>query len=475
MTFNLQAQYWFNNFDTLKNNAYDCTIRHLLIQDSVIYTNGTFNINNNYHTIPYKFLNKYDLYGNLLLKKIVLDNNSSNIYNDFIDKIILANNSIINVGIQKDTVDYIQITSYTNNFDTNWSVQYPSTLIRPDTIYLNNIFDVVQTPDGGFLIGGDVGLTPFLLKISSNGSFQWKKIFPFGSMIYKVVTTPDLGFILVTSKNSGTIIKTSALGNIIWEKQLNDYSIRMSSCDFKKLDSNQFLFCTTYLRYYNDFSYYGLFIMKINNSDGTIVWQKKHNPFSQVFRNNINLHIVDNGKFYISYMGGTFHNSIYNFDIFGGLQFFNSFGDSLDINKFKIANPQTNECQSYLTDGKFYSDGSFIGGGKASGCYQTLTNHLWLFRTLPITHEYKTEEHTNEIKIFPNPSMGVFMIQNINSFNEPKISIYNVEGQLIKQIDNISKNNLQINMNNFPAGLYLLILNGRNGAPTYRKIIIENK
>lgn len=62
---------------------------------------------------------------------------------------------------------------------------------------------------------------------------------------------------------------------------------------------------------------------------------------------------------------------------------------------------------------------------------------------------------SNQIKIYPNPSLGVFNLSLFGNGNENTIvSIYNVEGKLMQTL-NVTGENTMIDASSWPAGLYI--------------------
>lgn len=99
--------------------------------------------------------------------------------------------------------------------------------------------------------------------------------------------------------------------------------------------------------------------------------------------------------------------------------------------------------------------------------------------TITFTYKSSTLNVANvnplkNIKLYPNPSNGVFSITNIQNMDLKTIEIYNVLGRLVKSvqpINNVSK--LDINLTNLNPGIYLLKLNNLNNQGVTRKLIVE--
>jgi hypothetical protein len=74
--------------------------------------------------------------------------------------------------------------------------------------------------------------------------------------------------------------------------------------------------------------------------------------------------------------------------------------------------------------------------------------------------------------VYPNPSAGNFNIELGSSGNENfTISIINSIGQTIKSIKTKGDSNLQINLSNYAAGIYQIIIEGKN-TRQYEKLMI---
>jgi len=99
-------------------------------------------------------------------------------------------------------------------------------------------WDMVQTSDGGFAIGGyvfslETGADALLIKTDSSGNIQWNRTFGGGGVDYcfSLIQTSDGGYALAgetTSWGAGDdfwLVKTNNLGNIEWNKTYGEGGI----------------------------------------------------------------------------------------------------------------------------------------------------------------------------------------------------------------------------------------------------------
>lgn len=78
-------------------------------------------------------------------------------------------------------------------------------------------------------------------------------------------------------------------------------------------------------------------------------------------------------------------------------------------------------------------------------------------------------ENISNLKIYPNPSNGIFFIDNLIV---KKIKIYNSFGQQVDFISSVKDNSIMINVKNIETGVYMLEADKNNNLYR-RKIIIE--
>ncbi len=89
--------------------------------------------------------------------------------------------------------------------------------------------------------------------------------------------------------------------------------------------------------------------------------------------------------------------------------------------------------------------------------------------TCPLISSLNTlSETAKEIKIYPNPSKGVFIV-DFNGLEIKEIILNDLFGQLILK-ENTS-NSINLSIDNLKTGLYILIVTDKNNKSTFRKII----
>ncbi len=119
-----------------------------------------------------------------------------------------------------------------------------------------------------------------------------------------------------------------------------------------------------------------------------------------------------------------------------------------------------------------------------------ITNNAfaWLGTATHSTHQFIPEQLSEErigkstvlqkdasidqLKIFPNPSSGIFTVTtNLNLTENTICEIINSYGELVFTQANISKTKFEINISNLPAGIYLLFVKSSNSTLSTKFIV----
>ncbi len=83
-----------------------------------------------------------------------------------------------------------------------------------------------------------------------------------------------------------------------------------------------------------------------------------------------------------------------------------------------------------------------------------------------------TEEVSNTVFLAPNPSNDFFIIHAMQPFKNVSVRLFNLSGRIIEQQENLSGNDLRVDISSFSNGIYFVeIINGNN---RFRKKMIKN-
>jgi gliding motility-associated-like protein len=178
-------------------------------------------------------------------------------------------------------------------FDNHAFGQYESFQKEYETKAFTHCYDIVSTSDGGYLMSGieDVptnpasSTVPYILKLDCNGEPEWKRKYAHTSTLnnlnHKVAAVDDSNYVLLTSDgvtgNFDLLITSVDIdGNTNWIYRYGGTGPDLPGNIITLSDGN--LAVTGATRSYgnNVFSsaYYDLYVLKINASNGNIIWSK---------------------------------------------------------------------------------------------------------------------------------------------------------------------------------------------------------
>ena len=107
--------------------------------------------------------------------------------------------------------------------------------------------------------------------------------------------------------------------------------------------------------------------------------------------------------------------------------------------------------------------------------------NLWTANDLYIAHKgivtsvFNLDEIKFNISVFPNPVISSFTIQFNKSITDVELNMYNIQGQQVKKIKNISDQSVVIFRENLPSGLYFVRLTKENKTIAIEKLLIVDK
>lgn len=109
----------------------------------------------------------------------------------------------------------------------------------------------------------------------------------------------------------------------------------------------------------------------------------------------------------------------------------------------------------------------WVYSNNANGCSNALFT-----QSVNICSGINENEWSNVIKLFPNPSKGIFKIELNEKIEKPEIEIYNSIGQLIFK-NSLKENTNSIDISKFAAGYYYAVITSKGEKIYKEKIIIE--
>jgi len=389
-------------------------------------------------------------------------------------------------------------------------------------------YSVQQTNDGGFIIagyttsfgGGDV----YLVKTFSDGTLQWTKTYgyslPSNDMGKSVQQTIDGGFIItgLTSKDESAfdvyLVKTDSVGTLLWAKTFGDTLLDDIGNSVIQTTDGGFIITGTKTHTVTDSLgtyYYGDVYLIKTASDGTMLWTKTYGGTRA--DEGYSVQQTNDGGFIISGFTQSFGNGVYLMKtaLDGTLQWsktyapapavFANYGYSVQQTSdggFIISGNTTNVATGF----DVYLIKTNINGN--SGCYETNPNTIegsggtqgtggmqgtggvtstpasqassgGIETTLCTTtgiNEIAEEDYL--ITIFPNPFSTQTTFHTGNLLKNAALTVYNLYGQQVKQIKNISGQTVTLFRDNLSSGLYFIQLTEDSKVITADKLIITD-
>ncbi len=341
-------------------------------------------------------------------------------------------------------------------------------------------YSVVETPDSGFIVAGETfsfgngNNDVFILKTDKNGDSLSAAYYggP-GSEVANDIIHANGGNYLVSGYTNGFghgnfdvyLMKINQNLDTIWTKAIGDTLNDISYCSVEATDYG-FVF-SGLTENYNALKNDGL-VLKVDSS-GTQLWAKAYGgPDNDQFNG---IDTSSSGGFilagYTQSYGYAPSKDYYMFvaDQNGGFINSTTYGGERE--------DYANSCIATVDKGF-----AIIGSTESMGL--GLSNMLLVktdsfANSNPLTYEHITdiaELGKSRINIFPNPSSNIVNIVNPNTDQHIQICLTNELGEVLLMFQ-CNEKHLQIDLENYPAGLYLLSVISQKNMSTYK--IIHSK
>ncbi len=343
---------------------------------------------------------------------------------------------------------------------------------------------VKQLDDSGFILVGSVFVDPndndiLLIKTDNNGIVQWEKHYNFKGLDrgWNVIQTPDHGFLIggggynvynVQTYN-GLVIKTDSLGNEEWRKQFGGPYLD-GRCIVANHPDGSFIVGQAYCEidsFNNPHDSYGDFTITATKLDtsGNVKWFKKYDkPRFWRFLNDVLVN--PDGSIYL--LGR--YKELYGQELQrSSLLKLNSAGDSIWYREYTIWEYQDSDNE--LNNIKATPDGGFVMCGEASAPFVHF-QHFWVLKVdsfgcdTPGCHLVsipETQPAISKLKAYPVPAKESVTVKLPVLHEAARLELFTSEGKKLESfIINDSKNEYILNTDNYPFGVYVLILS-QNG------------
>ena len=337
---------------------------------------------------------------------------------------------------------------------------------------------IFQSTSGEYFIGGTSSynsnglLDYYLVKTDVNGDTLWTK--KYGGIQNEEATsmqqTSDGGIILSGYSESFSfgskdfyLIKTNSIGDTLWTNHYGGNSDEISKSVKQTSDGGYIM--TGYSQSFG-ISTENMYVVK-TNSVGDTLWTKTYGKSGRYSLGNDILQTTDGGYAVTGLIKTASANGGYDLylvkiDAFGNVQW---------EKEFKIEPTNTaftsSEGRSILQT----SDGGFA----ISGTWFSGSTYELLFIKTDNNGTVGTEDLINNVSfnLFPNPFNQFATLEFDNSAKEVfTLTIYNIQGQLVRTMTNINSNIVKINRQNLTNGFYVFRLQSESKNVT-GKIIIE--
>jgi hypothetical protein len=376
---------------------------------------------------------------------------------------------------------FITIIKFNNKLDTLWTK-----IIIKDTIHIG-ASQCKSTEDGGFILAGAIQVGhPYnfledvlLIKTDSLGNIEWNKTYDYGQYDRgaNVVQTPDGGYLIgaytgdVYNSASGDplVIRTDSLGNLKW-KNVYGGSLKDEVAIVGLTSDSNYIIGTAYTTKLVGIDGWirRTHIIKIK-PDETIIWDKQYSSSkgyntTQTIKELPDKNIIVTG-YYSSDPTGNYYSIILKI---------NKDGDSLWMRE-KYCNLKGEYSQNYLQDIEQTKDGGFIACGYViPTAPDTGGESMWVLKldslgcdTLGcqlhnVTKEVKVK--SEGINIYPNPVIDKLTLQIPQTSTESTLSIFNITGEeIIKQQICRLTDKTELDVSRLTSGMYFMRIVNEKG------------
>jgi len=351
------------------------------------------------------------------------------------------------------------------NGDTIWTKSY-------GTYYGFSATCIRQCEDDGFIlvaesdsIANSIGHI-YVLKTDENGDSIWSNTYGFGGYrdeySYSIVETDDGGFALLGYSSSAIypatrdiyLYRTNSVGDTIWTKKYGGSNEDIGYC-IQKTQDDGFIIMGSTMSFGN--GGYEAYLIK-TDSNGNVIWEKTYGGLDNEWGNYV-CKTSDGGYILVgstqSFSSGGYDVYLIKTDLNGNQQWSKTFGGVVDDIGYSVQ--QT------------FDGGYIIVGIRGDDIYLIKTD---VNGNATGTNEIDLSAIISEVKISPNPFSSWTTLQMKNDLKNATLTIFNFNGQTVKELDNINGHIITLYRDNLPGGLYFIRLTQENEVIATNKLVI---
>ena len=362
------------------------------------------------------------------------------------------------------------------------------------------IWDVQQTEDGGYILAGwatsnDGDLTinqgsldVWVVKLNSNGTLQWQKSFGGSSEDrgYSIIQTTDGGYLVGGESSSADGDATNNLGNsdywvlklnfegkIEWQKSLGGASIDRANDVIEAADGGFVLFGQTYSTNGDVSGNHGnndQWLVKLNKS-GDLEWQKAFGGSNEEYATSI--HRTMDGGYVMTGQTQSNNGDVVGND--GGADIWIVKTDALGVLQWQktLGGTQAewgNSVQQTIDNGFILAGYSWSNNGDVSG--NKGKTDYWIVKLSPESSPTSAPAPL-PLEISPNPAKNTISLKVPSQDKDLNILVTDLLGRELQQwsIPNPQSGSVALDIAAFPNGLYWVRVTTNSGAVYLGKVL----
>ena len=436
---------------------------------------------------------KMDLEGNLLDWKIIGKEGHDFFAGSIGGTLIQTNdgNLAFACHVGYGSIGYGTLVKLNFNLDTIWKKNYFTENELTLTI------KVKQANDGGYIIVGHVKLeqgtyyNALILRTDSQGNELWHKDYGgnWAEQATDVIETPDGGYLIggyfwkpgYDQKLDAMVIKTDSLGNEEWTKYYGNPNVDDNMALLAMADDGNYLVATVYGNViFAPTARSGRpCIIKVD-SVGNII------NVAQIGPNRLNLYLKNFRKINEGYIltGFSKETDTSTFQYFSGWTM--KLNNNLDSIWYRDFLHEDENWENYLYDTYPTGDNGYISIGMTHPDLGGTTEKMWIIKVDSMGCDtpgcatgvqvfYIPAEDQQELRVWPNPTSGMFQVSGLpaaQAGSKPAyrkgrfqvagpniIRVYNSQGVKVEEVMVPEKvESFRVDASRYPNGLYYLQL-----------------